>query len=92
MFNLPVLAKEMCEQLLEVQGEQLDSFGDELGLLSNSKKLMDLLHLGVADVENVSGCYSCIVATSMEQAPFIVFMDEYNTYFEKGEYFHEAYN
>ncbi len=53
---------------------------------------MDLLHLGVADVENVSGCYSCIVATSMEQAPFIVFMDEYNTYFEKGEYFHEAYN
>ena len=37
MFNLPVLAKEMCEQLLEVQGEQLDSFGGELGLLSNSK-------------------------------------------------------
>lgn len=106
MFNLPVLAKEMCQQLLEVHGEQLDSLSlcatseHSLSFLggkhrsSNSSKLTDLLRLGATDVTKASGCYSCVVATLMEQteAPFIVFMDEYNTYFEKGEYFHEAYD
>ncbi len=106
MFNLPVLAKEMCQQLLEVHGEKMDSlnlcatsehslsFLGSSSVANNSNKLTDLLRLGAKDVKVSSGCYSCVVATLMEQTdvPFVVVMDEYNTYFEKGEYFHEAYD
>jgi len=104
MFILPVLAKEMCQQLLDVHGDQMDALNlcatskESLSFLGDtvptSNKVTDLLRQGAQDVKMSSGCYSCVVATLMEQTavPFVVVMDEYNTYYEKGEYFHEEYD
>jgi hypothetical protein len=109
MYNLPILAKEMCLQLLEAHGTQLDDLNlptseEALSFLAKSMydpeksasapSLTEMLRLGSEDADVSSGCYSAVIHTLISQTeiPFVVVLDEYNCYFDKGRYFHEEYD
>lgn len=56
--------------------------------------LNDLLKVGSENEDLASGIYSALVhaLSNQTQSPFTVVMDEFNCYFDRGEYFHMDYD
>lgn len=85
----------------EVLGEYLSS--DQLKKLQKELKIenedgeynvVDLLKVGSENVSIGAGCYGAVINTLMNQEDksFTVVMDEFNSYFDQGHYFHEDYD
>lgn len=117
MFDLPVLAQEICGQLLESHETDLSTMDgvsksslEKYMSASNVKKLCarledadegddivsltSLLKLASESTKYSSTCYLAIIDNLMNQTtkPFTIAMDEFNCYFDHGQYFHEAYD
>jgi len=56
--------------------------------------LTDILKIGTDTVNIAAGCYNAAIDTLMNQTdkPFTVVMDEFNSYFDHGHYFHMEYD
>lgn len=117
MFDLPVLAQEICSQLLESHETDLGALEgvsksvlEKYSSVSNVEKLcaklegvdegddsvslISLLKLASESIKFSSTCYLAIIDTLMNQTTksFTIAMDEFNCYFDHGQYFHMAYD
>ena len=107
LFDLPVLSKNACSDLLTSHDEALRSVNvpmtvlekictsDQLKQLgaSDSVSATDLLQLGAANVSLAAPAFSAVVEALMEQdqVDFVMVMDEFNCFFEKSHYYHGDY-
>jgi len=59
-----------------------------------SVSLVQLLKIGSEGTAMAAGCYSAVIHTLMNQSckPFTVVMDEFNCYYDRGQYFHQDYD
>jgi len=108
LFDIPLLSKEMCENLLESHEADLEGFvasattrdkflDDKLKKDmpdADELSLVGLLRLGAQDEALASMAYSVVVETLMNQEdkPFLVVLDEFNCYYDYGHYYHMDYD
>jgi hypothetical protein len=78
-----------------ISSDQMDKLHKEIEKGDDDEySLIELLKVGTKHLTLGAGCYGAVVNTLMNQSdkPFSVVMDEFNTYFDKGHYFHEKYD
>lgn len=107
MFDLPVLAQEVCEQLLSSHRSDLEGMmttnetmemyftEDQLKRLDmESFTLVGLLETAQERKSLASVCYAAVVHTLMAQdeKPFLMVLDDFNCYYDYGKYFHMEYD
>ena len=108
MFDLPVLSEQVCQELLKSHKDDLASipvnadtikvFFSESQLVklgeSDSLSVADLLSTGAEKRPLAPMCYSAAIDTLMKQdeKPFTMVLDEFNTFYDTGKYFHEEYD
>jgi len=107
IFDLPVLAQEVCEQLLSshrsdledmvVTRETLEIFftEDQLKRLDAEEfTLVGLLETAGERRSLASVCYAAVVHALMEQEekPFLMVLDDFNCYYDYGKYYHMEYD
>ncbi|GKY94429.1 hypothetical protein MPSEU_000408800 [Mayamaea pseudoterrestris] len=107
LFDLPVLSKNVCSDLLTSHEDDLNSImvsKEILAKFSTDEQLTqlgydgdvsatDLLQHGVSKVSHAPIAFSAVVEALMmqDQVDFYMVMDEFNCYFEKGYYYHGDY-
>jgi Mitochondrial ribosomal death-associated protein 3 len=111
VFDLPILTKSVCQNLLDVHRDDLAAFeadeatmeafftDDQLSRLKGYDKggsitLSDLLSFGAEKADMAPMCYSAAVDVLMKQdeKPFIMVLDEFNCFFQPGQYFHQDFD
>lgn len=107
IFDLPVLAQEVCEQLLsshradlegmKTTGEILEMFftEDQLKRLDLEEyTLVGLLEAAIERKSLASVCYATVIHALMEQEekPFLMVLDDFNCYYDYGKYYHMDYD
>jgi hypothetical protein len=90
VVSADALGKYLTPDQLDKLEKSIDSKSGEDG----EYPLVDLLKLGTENVVIGSGCYGAVIHTLMNQQdkPFTVVMDEFNSYFGQGHFFHEMYD
>ncbi|KAL7553952.1 hypothetical protein ACHAWF_017878 [Thalassiosira exigua] len=71
-----------------------DQIGREDVASMTELSLDKILHVGTGSAQLSSGCYGTVIHRLMNQQerPFTVVMDEFNTYYDHGQYFHMDYD
>lgn len=107
IFDLPVLSREVCEQLLSSHRSDLEGMTassetvqrffteDQLKRLDLEEfTLVGLLEAAQERKSLASMCYAAVVHTLMEQdeKPFLMVLDDFNCYYDYGKYFHMEYD
>lgn len=107
LFDVPVLAQEVCEQLLSSHRTDLEGMSttketlemyfteDQLKRLELEEfTLIGLLEAAVERKSLASVCYAAAVHALMEQEdkPFLMVLDDFNCYYDYGKYFHMDYD
>lgn len=107
IFDLPVLAQEVCEQLLsshraDLEGMVTTSETLEMFLTEDQLKRLDMEEytlVGLLEAASerksvASVCYAAVMHALMEQdeKPFLMVLDDYNCYYDYGKYFHMEYD
>ena len=108
MYDLPVLSEKVCGELLDSHKDDLAAIPLDMSKLDvffapdqisklpqeDSMSVADLLSLGTEKRSLAAMCYSAAIDTLMNQdiKPFVMVMDEFNTLFQDGKYFHMHYD
>jgi hypothetical protein len=110
IFDLPVLSQEVCDQLLESHGSDLEGMTADSETINqfftepqikrlptestHKVSLLELLREGKENHSMAAMCYAAVVHTLMNQTekPFVMVLDDFNSYFDHGEYFHMEYD
>lgn len=107
IYDLPVLAQEVCEQLLSSHRSDLEGMmasnetmemlftEDQLKRLDAEEfTLVGLLETAQERKSLASMCYAAVVQSLMEQEekPFLMVLDDFNCYYDYGKYFHMEYD
>jgi small subunit ribosomal protein S29 len=107
IFDLPVLAQEVSEQLLSSHRADLDGMTtlseilevyfteDQLKRLDLEEyTLVGLLEAAIERKSLASVCYAAVIHALMEQEekPFLMVLDDFNCYYDYGKYYHMDYD
>eukprot|EP00531_Pseudo-nitzschia_arenysensis_P014833 CAMPEP_0116137488 /NCGR_PEP_ID=MMETSP0329-20121206/12273_1 /TAXON_ID=697910 /ORGANISM="Pseudo-nitzschia arenysensis, Strain B593" /LENGTH=642 /DNA_ID=CAMNT_0003632403 /DNA_START=284 /DNA_END=2212 /DNA_ORIENTATION=+ len=78
----------------ETQFKKLDEFMEGKAKEDGSLGLVDLIEYSQENKKHAPMCYSVVVNRLMQQSEkkFMIVMDEFNCLFDKGHYFHMAYD
>lgn len=107
VFDLPILSKNACDDMLATHGDILETImisKDILASIFTEEQLVqidlkddvnasDLLKHGVSKLSHAPMAYSAVVEALMTQTQvdFIMVLDEFNCFFEKSHYYHGDY-
>ena len=78
----------------ETQFQKLDEFMTNKAKEDGSLSLLDLIEYSQENKKHAPMCYSVVVNRLMNQSDtkFMIVMDEFNCLYDKGHYFHMAYD
>ena len=78
-----------------MNNDQMSKVAKSLGLDGEGPiSLVELLKVGSENVALSAACYDTVLHTLMNQSskPFTIVVDEFNTFFDQGHYFHGEYD
>jgi len=108
MWNLPMLSQELLERLVHFNRDDIKEFSADRELLKtyftedqveelpegDSIDLAALCDFAQDNVDLAAGCYDTVlhVLMNQEEKPFDIFIDEFNIFYKKSEYYHGDYD
>jgi len=108
LYVLPILSQQLLQLMLETHQEEIKQFSATREMLKavftedqmekvpagDSFDLAMLAGLAGEQTELAPGCYDTVmnVLMTQEEKPFTIILDEFNSLYKPGEYFHETYD